>query len=79
MIDDLYIVIESLRNGYKHLQSPLSSFLLEHVVFQDIDVSRDSLHSFWTALDVPLELCQMRADMGVFWNGKRLLVHNLFV
>ena len=56
LIDDMYIVLESLRNGYKHLQSHLSTFLLDHVVFKDCGWGRDDLHSFWTALDVEAEL-----------------------
>ena len=75
MLDELFIVIESLRNGYKHLQSHLSSFLLEHVLFQDGQVSRDSLLEFWTALDVPAELCHMLADRGVLWIGDRLQIN----
>ena len=53
----------------------MSSFLLEHVVFEDIDVSRDVLHLFWIALDVPLELCHMLAGGGLFRNGERLPVN----
>ena len=38
MLDDLFIVLSSLRNGYKHLQTHLASFLIDHVAFADIDV-----------------------------------------
>ena len=67
LIDDMYIVLESLRNGYKHLQSHLSTFLLGHVVFKDCGWGRDDLQSFWTALDVEAELCNMLSDRGVLW------------
>ena len=74
MLDELYIVLESLRNGYSHLQSHLSSFLTEHVVFEDIDVGEGDLFAFWVALDVPPELSSMLAERGVFWREGRLHV-----
>ena len=74
MLDDLFIVLSSLRNGYKHLQTHLASFLIDHVAFAVIDVARDDLHSFWSALDVPPELCNLLADHGVLWQGDRLHV-----
>ena len=78
LLDDLYIVLESLRNGYKHLQSHLASFLMELVLFEDISVDRDDLHSFWIAVDVPPELCHMLADRGVFWQEGRLHVSRAY-
>ena len=72
MLDALYIVLESLPNGYKHLQSHLTSFLMEHVLFAYIGVGRDDLHKCWAALDVPPELCNKLADRGVFWQSGRL-------
>ena len=78
MLDDLYIVLESLRNGYKHLQRHLPSFLVEFVLFDDISFDRDSLHAFWTALDVPPELCNMLADRGVLWQEGKLRVSTAF-
>ena len=74
MVDELYIRVESLRNVDKHLQSHLSSWLVGVVLFDDISVERDTLHSLWTALDVPPELCNMLADRGVLWQDGRLRV-----
>ena len=65
MLDELYIVLESLRNGYSYLQSHLSSFLMEHVLFEDMDVAQSDLLAFWVALDVPPELASMFAERGL--------------
>ena len=78
MLDDLYIVLASLRNGFKHLQVHLASFLVEVVVFHDISFDRDSLHALWTALDVTPELCNMLADRGIFWLDGKLRVGSAF-
>ena len=78
MLDDLYIVLESLRNGYKHLQRHLPSFLVEFVLFDDISFDRDSLHAFWTSLYVPPELCNMLADRGVLWQEGKLRASTAF-
>ena len=74
MLDDLFIVLSSLRNGYKHLQTHLSSFLVDHVEFSDIGVGRDDLYSFWSCLDLPPELGSLLADSGVFWRDDRFYV-----
>ena len=74
MLDDLYIVLESLRNGFKHLQVHLPAWLADVVVFDDISFDRDSLHAFWTALDVTPELCNMLADRGILWLEGKLRV-----
>ena len=78
MLDDLYIVLASLRNGFKHLQVHLPSFLVEVVVFEDISFDRDSLHALWTALDVTPELCNMLADRGILWLDGKLRVGTAF-
>ena len=74
MLDDLFVVIESLRNGYKPLQCHVVSFLSAHVVFQADVLARDTLHAFWTALDVEPMLCGMLADRGVMWSGTKIIV-----
>ena len=74
MLDQMYIVLESLRNGFKHLQSHLASFLMQHVVFEDMDVAQSDLLAFWTALDITPDLSSMLAERGVFWKDGKLLV-----
>ena len=78
MLDEMSIVLESLRNGYKHLQRHLTSFRMEHVLFADVGVGRDDLHKCWVALDVPPELCNKLADRGVFWQSGRLHVSRAY-
>ena len=78
MLDDLYIVLESLRNGFKHLQAHLPAFLVEFVAFDDISFDRDSLYAFYTALDVTPELCTMLADKGILWFDGKLRVGTAF-
>ena len=78
MLDEMYIVLESLRNGFKHLQSHLSSFLMQHVAFEDMDVAQSDFLAFWTALDVPPDLSSMLAERGVFWKDGKLLVRIAF-
>ena len=75
MLDQMYIVLESLRNGFKHLQSHLCSFLMQHVAFEDIDVDQSDLFAFWTALDISPDLSSMLAERGVFWKDGKLLVN----
>ena len=57
------------------MQAHLVKFVGHHLVFEDNAVSRDDLHAFWTALDVPPELCNMLADRGVMWSGEKLHVN----
>jgi hypothetical protein len=78
LLDDLYIVLESLRSGFGHLQSHISGFLLDHVVFKDCGWRQDDLHQFWTALDVDPELAHMLAERKVWWSEERLHVSCAF-
>ena len=78
MLDDLYIVLESLRNGFKELQVYLPAWLVDVVVFDDISYDRDSLHAFWTALDVAPELCNMLSERGILWLEGKLRVGTAF-
>ena len=72
------IMLDSLRNGYTHLQSNLSSFLLDRAVFKGCGWTRDRVYIVLSALDVEAELCNMLADRGVSWKDKRLHVSGAF-
>ena len=78
MLDDMFVAIESLRNGYKSLQCHLVSFLTSHVAFKADTLDRNALHAFWTALDVEPMLCGMLADRGVLWDGKNLIASSAY-
>ena len=79
MLDELFIVLESLRNGYKHLQQHLASFLVEKVVFEDLEgVNTYDLQAFWAALDVPPDLCAMLSERGVWWQNGNLYVKKAY-
>ena len=75
MVDDLYIAIESLRNGFKHLQSHLLSFLMASLEFADCPTPRDELWAYWTALDVNPPLAHSLADKGIMCRDGRLCVN----
>ena len=78
MVDELYIVIESLRNGYQLLQCHVLTFPTSVLTFDYHTYDRDDLHAFWSALDVLSKLCDMLADRGVMWYGGKLHVFSAY-
>ena len=66
MVDDLFISIEALRNGFKALQEHVVPWLEVSISSSATTVGAETLLCFWQAMGVPPELCNQLADRGVF-------------
>ena len=73
-ISDIYIAIESLRNGFSLLHAHLRSFVHARLDFDDAEFSVDEGVTFWNALGVDPAVANELAELNVRWSGDRLLV-----
>ena len=71
-VKKLFIVVESLRNGYDLLLGHLPTFLSRHLVLVDSGPDPKELRGLWTALGQDAELSQVLADLGLLWVDGRL-------
>lgn len=79
MLDDIFICIQSLRNGYKLLQCHILQWLSEHVKFVSVSaVEQQELQLLYGALDLPASLVDDLAERGVIYSGRELLVSDAF-
>lgn len=78
MVDDFFIVGESLRNSWVSLQSRLITFLERKIAFVEQPVDAEVLRRFWQALDVPSHLGEMLAERGVFWKDDMLEISSAY-
>ena len=66
-VKKLFIVVESLRNGYGLLLGHLPTFISRHLVLVDGGPDPKELLGLWTALCQDAELSQVLAELGLLW------------
>lgn len=70
----MYVVVESVRNGYALLHSHLVGFVRGSISFEEpMSDPQDSYH-FWTSLGVDSEVAETLSDLNLHWCGNRLCV-----
>ena len=74
---DVFIVIESLRNGYSLLQEELGVWVVTVVSWAEADDLWDPAFALalWGALRVEPAWADEFAELGLQWTGQKLLVH----
>lgn len=70
---NLFIVIESLRNGYDLLHSHMPEFIMKHLSI--VEERDESLPELWSCLGVEPAIAQELTELGLVWADGRLLVH----
>ena len=79
MMDDLFICIESLRNGFRLLQSHILSWLNVSIQFYTVPPEDTrTLSLLYQALDLPSNLVEDLAERGVIYHNGMLFVSDLF-
>lgn len=74
LLKDLFIAIESVRNGYAALHDYLRLWLLKIVQFQKAPFDEDALGEFWRALGVEADMVQEVMRLNLCWSNGALLV-----
>ena len=70
----LHSCIEALRNGYSILHAQLSSFVAEHLHFEDSCLEQPHLFALWTCLGLPPATAEELAELQLRWEEGRLAV-----
>ena len=73
---DTFLVIESMRNGFSLLHEELSRWIATAVDWRAAEDlwDRDCACALWAALDVSPKWIEELLDLGLHWDGRRLLV-----
>ena len=73
---DTFLVIESMRNGFSLLHEELSRWVVTAVDWREAEDlwDRDCACALWAALDVSPKWIEELLDLGLHWDGRRLLV-----
>ena len=74
VLKKIWIVVESLKNGFGDLHSHLAPWLATVLSISPITVDRQPLYRQWAALGVHSETADFLADAGVRWIGGKLHV-----
>jgi hypothetical protein len=74
-LKDLHIAIEALRNGYSLVHSHLPAFIREHLHFEDLSGSLETLGQFWVDIGVDADVAEALGELGLHWSDDKLMVH----
>ena len=74
-IKDIFVAIESLRNGFSLLHAHLRGFIHARLDFDGAEFSVDDGFAFWSVLGVDPAVASELAELNFRWSGDRLLVN----
>ena len=73
-IQNLHIVVESLRNSFDLLLARLPAFLAKHLAFVDDRADLDVIAGFWRDLGVEADMVDLVAEVNPWWESGQLQV-----
>ena len=73
-IQNLHIVVESLRNSFDLLLARLPVFLVKHLAFVDDRADLDVIAGFWRDLGVEAGMVDQVAEVNPWWENGQLQV-----
>ena len=74
IVDDAYIVMESLRGGATFLLEHVAQFLQASLAFEPCTETEEDIVRFWEFLGVPIDLMDLFVELHPRFVGNRLLV-----
>ena len=70
--DDVYIVVEALRNSFKLIHNAIPKFVADSLEFADIVESDGAVREFWQILVVDGERQNTLVELNPFWRDGKL-------
>ena len=70
----LWVAIASCRNAYDLVSSFIHDFVVRYLSPQARMVGYSTAYTFWVALGVEVNVCELLAELGLFWHNGKLVV-----
>ena len=74
MVKDLYVVIESCRNGFDLLTEYMPVFLVQHMVRSPAAYSKEAVAAWWRCMGVSADWVEHLADLNPIFRQGKLVV-----
>ena len=74
MLKQFYLVVASLRNGYRLLVLRIRTFVIRHIRFDSVCHDPDVVKSFWCAMGVDADMIDHIASIDPHFTGGQLVV-----